>query len=150
MAASVRQRIIEAFLTRVLAIATADGFDTDAGRTVFLGEAPQLGESDPSEAIALVVGDDQVKYQGVNLLIALPISIQALAKADLEQPWLAAEAVLGDIKRAVELADRTLGGLVQRQFERGTTRALPRVPGSTTVGIVIEYQAPYVEAWGNP
>src|SRR5574341_1196761 len=127
--ASRRQQILEAFLTLVQVIRTANGFATDAGLTVFLGETPTLGPDDPDTAIAIVVGEEAPTYQGENVFIALPVGIQALAKPDLDQPWLAAEAVLGDIKKAVELADRTLGGLVRRHIQRDVTRTMERRTG---------------------
>ena len=148
--ASRRQQILEALRARLWAIRTTAGFATDAGETVFLGETPELGPDDPEQAIAMVVEDEIPTYQGENLYTTIPIVIAALAKADLDEPWLAVEAVLGDIKAAVELADRTLGGLVTRQIQRGPTRTMQRDAGSVTVGVAIEYRCPLVEAWGRP
>lgn len=144
-----RQAILEELRLRVRTIAIANGFTTDAGGKVFLGEAPQLGEDDPDQAIALVVEDDDVKDSGF-LYVTLPVAVQALAKADLNEPWLAIEAILGDVKRAIELADRTLGGLLKHDLVRGPTRTLSREPGSTTVGVAITYRCQYLEGWGTP
>lgn len=147
----VRQQIIEAVRDRLQDITTLHEFETDAGNAVYVGERPELGESDPEAAIALLIGVDQIRTQTEQLLILLPLEIHALAKVDLErQGYLTAEQVLGDIKRAVELTDRTLGGLVKRQIQRGATRVVERRPGSTTVGIAITYFALYTELWGNP
>lgn len=148
--ASNRESILAAFLARIGAIQIAKGFATDAGLAVTLGESPQLGPDDPDVMIAIIVNDDDPKFQGLQIMTQLPVSIQALAKADLADPWLAVEALLGDIKRAVELPDRTLGGLVKRQIERGSTRTLPRESGSTVVGAQVTYVCPYTEVWGNP
>lgn len=150
MAASKRREIIEAIVARLEAITTAGGFNTDAGALVFLNEAPALGEDDPDEAIAVMVGEDEVGFQGEHMMINLPIDVQAIAKASIDDPYLAAEAVLQDVKTAMELADRTLGGLVKRQFLRRSTRTLEREPGSTYVGVVITYVVPYTEQWGRP
>ena len=148
--ASKREAILTALIARVSAIQVANGFATDAGAVVIVGETPELGPDDPTVALAVILGDDQPGYQGEHVFVELPIGIQALARADLEQPWLSIEAVIADIKRAVELEDRTLGGVVRRFLQRGPTRALPREPGSTTVGAVVTYIAPFVEQWGNP
>lgn len=147
---SKRQRIVLALMTRLQAIRTVDGFETGAGSAVFYGETPSLGPDDPEVAIVVVPQEDESSYQGVKMFLKLPIQIQAIAKADVNTPYLAAEAVLTDIKRAVELTDRTLGGLVARQIERGPTVVLPREPGSETVGLGITYRAPYEEVWGAP
>jgi hypothetical protein len=131
-------------------ITVANGFVTDAGATVFMGEVLSLGESDPDVVLALVVADDFVRSQQVTVALTLQVEIQALARAELAQPWVIVEAVLGDIKRAIELEDRTLGGLVRQQVLRGVTRTLPREPGTPTVGVGVTYLLPYVEEWGTP
>jgi hypothetical protein len=109
----------------------------------------QLGADDPDTAIAIVVQDTAPQYQGENVFEVLPVEIQALAKADLDEPWIAAEEILSRCITAIELTDRTLGGLVKRMIEIGPTRTLPREEGSTTVGIAITYRAPYSRRWGR-
>src|SRR5688572_28477953 len=150
MASPNRQLIIEALRDRLKVIEVANGFTTDAGRALFVGETPELGDTDPDAAIAMVIREDQITYQGVNLMVMLSISIQALVKVELDQPYLLIEAMLGDIKRAVELEDRTLGGLVKRQIQRSITRTMEREPGSTTAGVSILYVCPYTEVFGDP
>jgi hypothetical protein len=145
-----RLLILQELLTRVQQITVANGFATDAGAAVFMGEVLQLGESDPDVVLALVAGDDLVRSQQVNIAVTLPVEIQAVARADLAQPWVAVETVLGDIKRAMELPDRTLGGLVRQQVLRSVTRTLPREPGTLTVGVGVTYVLPYIEEWGAP
>jgi len=145
-----RERILEAFVERCRAIETKDGFATDAGWNVSLGAITVLGPDDPDVQIAVAPDDDVVKKEGPGLGIQLPVDIWAVAKANLENPHLAIEAVLGDIKKAVELADRTLGGLVPQQIERGTTHVMPREPGSVIVGAAITYLVFYKEAFGDP
>lgn len=151
MAKPRRQLVLEAMRARLQAIEVANGFNTDAGLLVFLGEVPQLGTSDPDTAIALVPGEEIAAWnQGANLLIRLPLIVSAIAKADLAEPWLAVEAIIGDVKRAIELEDRTLGGLVQRMIERGSVLVWEREPGATSVAASVTYIAPYVEGWGTP
>jgi hypothetical protein len=148
--ASRRQLILEALSARVAEITISHEFDTDAGLALYLGELVELGPDDPETAIAIVVGVEEPRYQGENLYIALPITIHALARPDLDQPWIAVEQVISDIKRAVELPDRTLGGLVKRQIERGSVVTIERAAGSTVVGMSITYTCPYLEGWGAP
>lgn len=150
MAVPMRQRILEAFMARIQQITVENGYETDAGSRVYLGETPELGEDDPINAIAIIVGDTEPQYQGAQVLERLPVEIQALAKADLDQPYIAAEVILGDIVRAVEQEDRTLGGVVKRQIEVGPTRTMRRESGMTTVGISITYYAPFTRVFGRP
>lgn len=147
--ASRRQRIIEALAQRVKMITVANGFATDAGLTVFLGEEPQLGPDDPDVALALVVNDSEVGRQLQQTMVLLPVEIQALAKADITAPLLAIESVIGDVKKAVELEDLTLGNQC-KQLTRGPVRPLDRESGMSVVGAGVEYRVLYGETWGNP
>lgn len=150
MDAPKRQRILETVLARLQRITVENGRLTNAGERVYLGESPELGPDDPINAIAVMVQDTDVKFQGMNIYEVMPIEIQALARADIEAPYVSAEAVLGDIVAAIEQEDRTMGGLVLRQIELGTTRVVPREAGMTTVGVGITYFCPFVRAWGQP
>jgi hypothetical protein len=147
---SKRQQVLEAVQTRQEAIRKADGFQTDAGETVYLGERPELGPDDPDAVIAIVVRDDQVKVQSGKVFVTLPIAICANAKADLEAPWVAIEALISDIKTAMELEDKTLDGLLSEPIGRGSTRTLDREAGSMTVGASVTYVLSYTEQWGRP
>jgi hypothetical protein len=147
---SVRQRILEAYKTRLQAILIASGYQTDAGQHIFMEEVPALGPDDSPIGIVILVGDDEPAHTGANLSIKLPVHIAAVAPATQGDAWTQIEAVLADIKRSIEQVDRTFGGLVRSGLERGPTRTLPRAPGSLTVGRAIEYRNPYVEGWGTP
>jgi hypothetical protein len=145
-----RSEILEIVKTRLQAIRLGSGYATDAGATVFMGEAPSLGPDDPTTAIAIVIGDDEPRYQGEQILIRLPLTIAALAQANLDDPWGSIEAILGDIKQAMEVKDRRMGRALKSPLTRGSTRTLAREPGSTTVGIGITYLIDYAECWGTP
>lgn len=149
-ATSRRQRIIEWFLGQLQTIATSGGFATNAGATVYCGFVPELGPDDPLVAIALTVGPDEPSVNMEHVFVRLPIRIHALASASASAPWEAAEAVLRDIKEAIETNDRTLGKLLPRQLERGQTETFERRSSSQTTGIKITYWAPYAEQWGGP
>ncbi|KKM81663.1 hypothetical protein LCGC14_1327480 [marine sediment metagenome] len=157
MAASRRRLILEEFRTRLQKIQTNNGFLTDAGDTIFLGEHVTLGPDDPDTALAIVVEEDFRKpsSQGMGsgalaaVEITLPVSVHALAKADLDEPLLAQEDVIDDIERAIELADRTLGGLVG-ELTQGSVTPLEREEGSTVVGAAVAYSVVYSKKWGDP
>ena len=147
-----RQSILETLVARVELILTSNGFDTDAGQKVHFGEIPEIGPDDPAQLIAVVVGVEQPLWMqhGLKAQIMLPVSIAAIVNADLSRPYLAVEQVIGDIKRAVELEDRYLGGLLQWPFERGTVQTLQRESGSTSVGASVSYVFRFEEGWGVP
>ncbi len=144
-----RLLILERLAQLAARITLANGFPTDAGARIYLGGAPELGPEDPADAIAIVPRDDQPREPNY-LWIVLPVEIQAIAKATIADPWIAVEVLLGSIKLAIELEDRTLGSLLKGDMTRGPTRTLERQPGSLTIGVGVTYYCSYVEPWGNP
>ena len=55
-----RQDIIAELISRVSAITKTNGFSTNAGRNVYVGEIVKLGENEPDSAIAIVIGNETV------------------------------------------------------------------------------------------
>jgi hypothetical protein len=147
---SAREDVLRELASRLAGITTSNGYNTNAGQKVFLGQEPNLGPNDPTEALAIVVGADSPGYQGENVAYEVTVEIQALVRADVSDPLLAMEAVLADIKKAVE-QDHDLGGLlIERGLERGSTRPFDRETGSEYPGVGIEYNLYLQEAWGDP
>lgn len=153
--ASLRQQILAAVVTRLSVITQADGaYFTDAGATLFAGEAPQLGPDDPAHALAVLLVDDEPRQAGPGYLVTGTLEIHAVANTaldgtSLDDAWMLVEQLLADIKRAVELTDRKLGGLLYN-MERGPARPLPRQEGSLTVGAIMTYELSWKEDWGTP
>ncbi len=154
-----RERAIAAIVARLEEVTRDNGCATDAGAHVIVGETPTLGPDDPPAVFAVVVQEDSHRFQGEHVVSTLPLEIQALLPAGSEDPWLAAEAMVADVKRAVELREedlavddrRRFGNAVQRDgLARGNTRAAPRPEGSSYVGIGITYEMQIRETWGNP
>lgn len=148
-----RAQILTAILARLATIRRVNGFATDAGGAVLVGEIA-IGPDDADCAIAVVPGETgPLGDRTINKVAeTLPIVIAALARVlsytDYAAAWLRAEAVLADIKQAVEIEDRTLGGLIPLDLRRGSTVTLERSEGSDTLGVAITYEAPYYTAWG--
>lgn len=147
---STRQDALVELRDRLQQVRVANGYATEAGQLVLLGEQPTLGESDPAAVLAIVVGADEPGPQAARVVIRLPVQVQALVRADTEDPWLTIEEILGDIKRAVEQDHDLDGTLLPRGLERGATTTLEREAGSAYVGAGVEYRLAYAEDWGNP
>lgn len=146
----IRLRILEAIRERLRAI-HGSSFHTNVGVSVTLGEDPRFGPDDPQHAIAIKVGEDELGNQQRHVEITrLPIEIWAVVPADLVEPQRSLERILADIKMAIELEDRTLGGLCRDELERDTTLPLEREEGQSFVGVRVTYTVPYSEAWGQP
>jgi len=157
MADSRRLQIIEALKARVEAIDGTGDFNTTAGANVLVNEEPKFGTHDPKVAIVMLVKEDQGgELQLGNIPLLLPIDFVAMVAPTLDAPWRQTELVLADIKKAIELEDRSLGGLLTggrnnpEGLMRGTTEVFYRQNGSEAAGLLITYAAKYVEAWGFP
>ena len=150
MSESTRQQALAVLELRLSLIRLDNGYQTDAGSRIFIGENPVLGENDPEATLAIVVREDTLGHQGENVVVTLPVEVQAIVRADAERPDRTTEAVIADIKTAVE-KDHDLGGtLMRRGLERGKTRPLPRADGSQFVGASVEYVLKFAEGWGRP
>ena len=147
---SVRSLALAELRTRLATIRVTNGFDTDAGQAVFLGEAPVAGPGDPDASLAIVVLADSPGYQGEKVVVDLPVAIEVIVKADTSDPWTTVEEIIGDVKTAVE-TDHDLGGiLIKRGLERGIVTPNDREVGSEYVGARVEYNLKMAEAWGAP
>lgn len=160
---SKRQAAIADLVRRLEFITKVKGYNTDAGEHIFIGEAPTFGEDDPPEALAVLVEEDSPQIQGGLIRTRTPIEIWAVVPAGVEDPLLAIEAIITDIKEAVEIEangsiDRFLGivddagkpyGTLPRGLERGVIKPLKRQEGSTYVGAAVEYIANFEERWGG-
>lgn len=153
---STRQRILEALKARAEEITTANGFQTDLGKHVLLGEIPTFGEADPPQVLCILPQEDQVTVmRGRKLILTLPVDFAVIVKTG-QCGWANVEAGIADVKKAVELADATLGGLLRagnendEGLQRGTTEPLERSSGSAYIGASITYGCQYSEAWGSP
>jgi hypothetical protein len=145
-----RQNILSELMVRLGRINTSNGFQTAAGDLLFIGERPVLGPSDPAQSIAVSVKPDIPGYQGENIAMELPVAIAAIVRADTDQAWASIEAIIADIKEAVEI-DHDFGGLLDpRGLERGTTEPYDRESGDTVVGATVNYTFRYREQWGAP
>ena len=158
---SKRQLALADLLNRLGFITKAKGYNTDAGLHIFQGEAPQFGSDDPMEALAVFVGDDSPEMSGGMIRTRVPIEIWATVRADMDAPLMSIEAIIADIREAVEIekdgaSDRSLGlfeggpATLPTGLDRGPTRPLRREPGSEYVGASQEYTARFESSWGTP
>lgn len=147
---SKRQLVLEAFKRRLEAIKDADGFFTNAGDYVSLWERKVFGTADPDEWLVVIPGEDSIGMQQVKVVSNLQVVIGLGVKATLEEPWARIEQLLMDVKKAMELEDRTLGGLLTNRLQRGSTQPFVREPGSKRLAASIVYIAPIAEVWGEP
>ena len=153
---STRSDAIAELKSRVETILVANGFSTNAGQRVYLGEAPVASPGDPDASLALVVGEDDPGFQGEHVVVDLPVDIQVIVKADTSDPWTTVEEIIGDVKTAVE-TDHELatvakpnGTLIHRGLERGRVAPFDRDSGSEYVGAAIRYNLKMAETWGAP
>lgn len=145
-----RSAALAVLISRLSSITIANGYSTDAGATLVTAERPDLGPDDPDEGINMLVRASTPTRNGDAIFERLPVDVQVLAKANLDDPLATVEAVLADVKTAVEQDHDLNGTLPDQGLERGPTRPLDREPGSTTVGVEVSYFLDCREKWGAP
>jgi hypothetical protein len=146
-----RRRVVEWFLDHLADISVENGFRTDAGLTLVVGQIPTLSteKGDAAIAIAVLIGEDEVRQVGNKFFLVLPIDVHILRVGLSPSAWLDVEDGLADIKQSVE-QDPYMDGLLSDAFSRGTTATHEREAGSTNIGARIRYLVPQTEAWGQP
>ena len=155
-----RQAALEDLRARLAFITIAKGYNTDAGKNIFLGEVPRWGPDDPPVGLAIAIGDDSTETSGGMAVSRVPVQVWAVVPVTTAGPLVVIEAIIADIKEAVEIeqdgsVDRALGVIdgapatVSRGLERGVTRALRREEGSEYAGAAVEYIATFQERWGG-
>lgn len=152
-----RKDIVGEILARLQGISVAGGFRTDAGGTVLVNELPEFGEvapggDTPAAVLVIMVGADERTWSGKAFMARLPMAVMGLVdtdRVDTGDAWMLAEDLAADIKQAIETEDRRLGTLLMEFLERGDTELLAREPGTSTMGVVVNYVAPFKEPWGG-
>lgn len=158
--ASKRHLALDDLRNRLSYITVENGYNSDAGKNIFLGEAPTWGPDDEPAGLAIEIGDDSVNVQGGLITCRVPVRIWAVIPVETEDPLLPIEEIIADIKEAVEIErdgslDRSLGAIGTDPatdpmgLERGSTRALRRPEGSEYIGASVEYILTFVEQWGG-
>lgn len=156
MPESRRQLILAAIVSRLETITIDNGYQTNLGQVVLLGELPRFGPDDPAQVTAVLPREDQPgEMQVGKVRIVLPVDIALLFAPGTTNPGAAREAGIADVKKAME-ADLTLGGLLvggrnhPAGMVRGTTETFDRSTGSEVVGAIMSYGCCYDETLGMP
>lgn len=154
-----RERILTTITEgRLEGIERNNGYRTDLGLNVLVGELPRFGPDDPKQVLAVLPQEDRIEgeWQEGKIPILWPIDIAVLVSPELDKPWVIVEAGLFDVKKAMETGDRTLSGLLKGGKNnpggllRGSTETFKRMAGSEAVGALITYAFPYWEVFGDP
>jgi hypothetical protein len=90
--ASQRQLILAELADRLAGITQSEGYNTDAGLNIVVGETPELTKDDPPDALAIIIGDDVKTKDGQRVFLVLPIEFQAVVRVDVANAWLRVEA----------------------------------------------------------
>jgi hypothetical protein len=157
-----RGQILEALLLRLQGILTINGYATDAGLSVHLGRV-DVDQFSPfvASGIVCVEAGEETMPEGIRghgtpageIEWILPVQLAGTIAADLTNPLAPAEALLGDMDRAIfGEPDLTLGGLldVDEGLRYGTgPRVTSREPGSPYVVAEFGLEIRYVVASGN-
>lgn len=149
----VAYRVLLALKARLQQITVANGFRTDAGLNVFLGNTALHGNEIPG--ITILENEDpfEVEEHGNKTLEGGEYICQAIAAASPANPFETGHKLLADMKQAMFLADRQeterLDGLESVLRYRGR-KVFQREPGEkhTYANLIIAVE--HIESRGDP
>lgn len=132
-----------AIQTRLQAIATSAGYNTNAGSQVYLGVRGLDALTQTFPALSIFSGPEQADKLTANRYRCNRIVQIAGYVSDTAAPTTALEYLIEDIQRALELSDETLGGLVNSLSYEGIDVIEPREDGGTVSTLVVRYSIEY-------
>ncbi len=135
---------------RLATITVANGYNTDAGLTVYQGAI----KLDPScmPCIVLHEGDDvrtSERNFTADVIVGQQYSIEGHLACDPNNPNIAAHGVIADIKKAIFGGDLSFGKRV-RQLHYGNKSIAPRADGTAYVAGTVSITADFPENLSNP
>ena len=145
MADTISDRIVAAVASRLETILVASGYNTDAGRSVYINKASLDSETIDYPALGVYSsGEDSEQITSRRQRNRMEIQIAALAKDSDIGP------LIGDIKTACLLAaDTTLSGLAHHLGYGGHSIERPE-DGSRFARAEVQLWAEYDENYGDP
>ena len=158
MTDSVAKKILLALRSRLEMITLANGYQTDAGRNVMIGQRLADHRADILPAIRVMRSNEPtIQLQGRRRDLTFAASVECFVLADQDNPGLALEDVIADVKKALFLADdRYLQDVVSGKCLLHTELSLdvialaPVEPGSRVESAVMAVSGAFPELYGDP
>lgn len=139
---------IAVIITRLQAIATGSGYNTDAGSQVFSG-VRYFSDDETFPIVTVFTGDEITeKIMARAYRSERSVNIECFVQ-DNATPTVSIEELIEDIQRALEQADHTLGGLVHQLDYTGISEIDPPEAGSDISGVRITYAFEYDRNYGD-
>lgn len=146
-------RILQAVSNRLTQIRMASGYYTDAGQQVVRGQYTLDHTQLPGCAVYLASRSPVGTPRGASNCDA-ELVIEVIATFGDEHPEDLATMLAGDVQRAIESTDRTLGGLLSASENGGITWQGEEIyypeNSDKQVGVRVTYAAPHIRHSGDP
>ena len=144
---SIAKSAFDAIITRLQDILIANGYNTDAGNQVYSGV--RFFNDDTTFPVVTVFSGDEVveKLTYDSYRSERAVNIEAYVK-DASTPTGSIEDMIEDIQHAVELADTSLGGLVEVLDYTGVEEIEMPESGSDLAGVRVTYLFTYQREYG--
>jgi hypothetical protein len=138
---------------RISLIRTANGSETDIGRTVMRGRRRLPGDDEPPCAV-IIEGNDELedsagRSQTARIKVRQTFMVDGFDRCDPDNPNVKAHAIIRDIKRALFAGDRNFGGRVFEVVYRGRDIG-PRPDGVALVQARVMIEVAFAEDLANP
>lgn len=141
--------IADAIKTRLQTIRTANGYETDAGQTVYRGKRNLAS----GNCITLFEGEEDAnrpKGDPYTATAIIHFFIEGCIPCDADHPDIAGHALVADIQKAVFSEDHTLSGLLAAPIIYTGRVIQPRQDGAALVTALVRLDATYTLTPANP
>jgi len=138
---------LSVIITRLSAISTGSGYNTDAGSQVYAGV--RYFQDDSTFPLITVFSGDEIpeKLTYNRYRAERAVNVECYVQ-DASTPTVSIEELIEDVQKAIELPDTTLGGAVEVIDYAGISEVEPSEAGSDITAARINYVLTYSRDYG--
>lgn len=148
MADTIREQIIAAYVTRLAAWTTANGYNYGCGASVFRA-MPVVNPSE-APACALWPEAEEAEKRYNKMVCTMPVKVEAIAEVGTTNPSIIQEKLLGDAITIMTDPSVTVSSKIDSITYKGGGPAAVPDGRDTVVAVSAEFEIKYKFVLGNP
>lgn len=148
MADTIREQIIHAYLTRLSAWTTANGFNYGCGGTIKRAELPNIEDM---PAVVLWPGEEYPEIRYNEIISPMTLKFEAMAPArSIDNKSVIQEKLIGDLIKILTDPQVEVSALMESATITKISPADPQNPEDTLTAAVAELAVRYATVTGDP
>ncbi|ALG68087.1 hypothetical protein [Beggiatoa leptomitoformis] len=147
---TIREQIIQRILTQLETISTANGYENTIGLGNVYRQEAVIKQANPPAAAVWELEEERKRNAYGGTVRVLKVRIEAIVSAPVDKhPAMVSNALLGDIEKALIIADVSLDILIDDiQDVAAEIAHFPQNKG--LAGAAIDFEIKYTTEWGDP